>query len=303
MIQYNTKEIQSQIIQQNIAKTLQKAVRQKMANERTVELLRRLGQTERANRIEQCGTYLTFADDKISSANFCRERLCSLCAWRRHLKITAQAKEVIERMQAPGYIFITLTLKNVSGADLNDTLTNMLYGFKKLTITKMWKRAITGYMRGVEVTYNRHKCTYHPHIHILATVTDTYFEDEYITQAELCKQWRKTMHLDYRPIVDIRGVENTDGAAIEVSKYAAKSDDWSYSIGVLQIMMDALANRRLVGYGGQWKKIRHELKQKDIEVESLTDMEEDAVIKNNVVKTVWEYIPTDGGLYRPYIEQ
>ena len=56
----------------------------------------RLGETKKAERIRECGSYLQFAHDidqygeisltgKLNYANFCRERLCPMCSWRKEL--------------------------------------------------------------------------------------------------------------------------------------------------------------------------------------------------------------------------
>lgn len=296
-----TREMENQVdTGKKVRDTLRKAVTKKAMNERTVSYLRKLNMPERANRMEQCGNYIEFTGDKITSANFCRDRVCAVCAWRRHLKMTAQAQEVIKQIHTDGYVFMTLTVKSVTAAEISDEITKILMAFRRLTKTIRWERAYQGYMRGLEVTYNRHKCTYHPHIHVLLPVRDGYYTDNYITQRELCKMWRKALGVKYNPVVDIRGVDDNKWAALEVSKYAMKTTDWTYSLGVLQVMMDALAGRRLVGYGGVWRKLRMALQQMDVEDDvSLVD-DDGVIIDNAAARVVYQYIPTSGGFYEPY---
>ena len=62
---------------------------------------RRLGDIDRAVRIEQCGTYLEVSvmqdrSERVSAANFCRERLCPLCTWRRSARIVALREESVD---------------------------------------------------------------------------------------------------------------------------------------------------------------------------------------------------------------
>ncbi|MBR2491251.1 MAG: protein rep [Ruminiclostridium sp.] len=51
----------------------------------------RLGYPDRAKLVVECGTYLGILDTgegaKIVEANFCKQRLCPACNWRRSLKI------------------------------------------------------------------------------------------------------------------------------------------------------------------------------------------------------------------------
>ena len=55
----------------------------------------RIGYEDKAQRVSECGTLLEFrkplADEsedwKLHYANFCRDRLCPMCSWRRTYKI------------------------------------------------------------------------------------------------------------------------------------------------------------------------------------------------------------------------
>lgn len=139
-------------IGQRVRKTLKRAAEGKRMNEQTVSYLRKLGLDERANRMADCGRFIEFTLDRVSAANFCRDRLCAVCAWRRHLKTTAQARDVIMQIHTDGYVFITLTIKSIAGADLSDSITDMLKSWERLTKTVRWQKAYQGYMRGLEVT-------------------------------------------------------------------------------------------------------------------------------------------------------
>ena len=290
------------IIQHRIAKTLARAEEAKMNNAKTIAYMKRMGLTARAQRMEQCGEYIEMTGDKVTAANFCRDKFCAVCNWRRHLKLTSQAREVIANMSTEGYAWITLTVKSIKGQQLAKEVTQVLAAFNRLTRQPAWGRAFKGYMRALEITYNTKKGTYHPHIHVIVAVQDGYYKSgSYISQKGLQSMWEKAARLKYKPVVDIRAVENTSCAALEVSKYAVKMTDWAYSITVLRTMIEALAGRRLVGYGGAWRKLRQLLRQPDIEDEE-TPLEDGIVINDNVTKTIYKYLPTDGGIYKykPY---
>ena len=72
----------------------------------------------------------------MHKAEFCRHRLCPTCNWRKSLKLFSQMKEVSARLlqDFPGarYLFLTLTVKNCSGAELAQTIDKMNFGFKLL---------------------------------------------------------------------------------------------------------------------------------------------------------------------------
>ena len=55
----------------------------------------------RADRVSQCGSYLDFGvlpdgTKKLVKANFCRDRLCPMCNWRRSLKLYSQVSQVMD---------------------------------------------------------------------------------------------------------------------------------------------------------------------------------------------------------------
>ena len=81
-------------------------------------------------RVLDCSTFLEFGVTKSSSlkllqANFCKVRLCPMCAWRRSLKTFGQVSKVMDYVEENydyKYIFLTLTVKNCYGEDPKDTL-------------------------------------------------------------------------------------------------------------------------------------------------------------------------------------
>ena len=92
--------------------------------------------------LERCCSWLLFRRYvegsvlKLHKAEFCRHRLCPTCNWRKSLKLFSQMKEVSARLlqDFPGarYLFLTLTVKNCSGAELAQTIDKMNFGFKLL---------------------------------------------------------------------------------------------------------------------------------------------------------------------------
>lgn len=241
----------------------------------------------KSERLTHCAETLLFCRSesgklRLKTANFCRVRLCPLCAWRRSLKTQAHMHKILTAAepQRLKYMMITLTLRNCSGYDLSKTLDVLISGFKKLTQrarTKSW----VGWYRGVEITHNTDNDTYHPHIHALVAVKPSYFKSaDYIKQAELTELWRSCCSVDYTPIVDVRKVYTKEGvdsgigiikAVAEVAKYTTKSgdiinyDDWDMTVDTVSILDNALDKRRLVAFGGLFKQLHKELNLDDVE--------------------------------------
>lgn len=228
----------------------------------------------KAIRLRDCATWLEYrlendGKKRLVSGNFCKVRLCPMCSWRRGLKIFAHTKSILDGMASEKpfrYIFLTLTVKNVSGSELDPILDDMTKAWDRFSRSKAFKQAVKGYYRGLEVTHNldlgsKDYDTFHPHFHCVLAVNPSYFSSAvYINHAEWTALWRSAMRLDYDPIVNIKRVAGTTAEAVsEVAKYAVKSsdyiipDDWDLTVDTVRILDKALERRRLVAYGGLMK--------------------------------------------------
>lgn len=268
---------------------------------------RRLGLDSKHYRVKECGTYLEykrFKDEsmKLNRANFCKVRLCPMCSWRRSLKIYGQVSKVMnyaEDNKDYDYIFLTLTVKNCTGDELKDTIDVLMNGFNSMTKRKIYKNSIKGHFRALEITHNININsssfdTYHPHFHCILAVNKSYFTDtkSYISQKDWTSLWKDVLKVDYTPIVDIRRFEDRKGKGIfksiaEVAKYTVKDNDYivrdelgevieKLTDDAVLILDHALANRRLIAYGGELKEIHKLLNLDDCEDGDLvnTDNEE-----------------------------
>lgn len=266
---------------------------------------------ERGLKIQQCGTYLEFAlandGKKLHRANFCRERMCPMCQWRRSIKLRVQADKIYAAEMARGYqhIFVTLTMRNMPAPELSPALDRMCENFRRWSRSAEFKRSFVGYYRAIEVTYNAERNDYHPHLHVMLTVPDEYFRPDnpdYWTHDRIMDTWRQLLGLDYDPTVHVEGVHPRDGqtitaACVELCKYPTKTQELRSSF-VLETVDYALRGRRLIQWGGLTADIRRELQLDDIESGNLIHADEataDGVDLQSVVY-VWRhgfYCPMD----------
>ncbi|PCK18815.1 protein rep [Bacillus pumilus] len=264
---------------------------------------------KKAEKISNCAECLTFKREKetgrlkLYQAYFCKVRLCPMCAWRRSLKIAYHNKLIVEeanKQYKPAWIFLTLTVKNVEGDQLKQTITDMMQGYRKLFQYKKVKTGTLGFFRALEITKNHKENTYHPHFHVLIPVKRNYFGKSYIKQAEWTSFWKKAMKLDYTPIVHVQRVKGKKGidaeaiekevreameeqkAILEISKYPVKDTDvirgnevTEENLDTVYYLDDALSARRLIGYGGILKDIHKKLNLTDAEDGDLVRIEED----------------------------
>lgn len=267
--------------------------------------------TDKYNKVCDCGKTATFRrpDDwkefphkgasedgwLLHEAYFCKDRLCPMCSWRRSIKIFSQICSIMDVIEDKyDFLFLTLTVPNCTGYDLPETIDNLQYGFRRLLQMKKFKNAVKGYFKALEVTISKKRfCTamYHPHYHVILAVDKSYFKgNDYVSQAEFLRMWRKAMKNDEITQVDIRKVRPKEddthddnksykAAVAEVAKYTTKStdyilnsdlrylDNW-FLIPSAKKVLDltiAFQDRRLCSFGGCFSDARKNLKLDDCE--------------------------------------
>ena len=93
----------------------------------------------RGDRVSACATGAVFEVHKdrdlqyltLTHANFCRDRLCPMCQWRRSLKMGAQARAVVDECDrvkmsrdGVGYRWMLLTLTQANVDEVRKTATD-----------------------------------------------------------------------------------------------------------------------------------------------------------------------------------
>lgn len=208
----------------------------------------------KAARLRECGKFLRYrkyADGtmQLDAMSSCRVRLCPICTWRRSLKIYAQTREIVDAL-ANGhdyrYVMLTLTVRNCTGAELSNTISQMFSAWKRFTYLEPVKRVCKGWYRSLEIVhdiypnitrdmyygnpekhvkrrkpfYDAHGYkigdanpsynTYHPHFHVLIAVNKSYFKSrDYLAQRVWAELWGQSMRVDYEPRVDVRCVSGS----------------------------------------------------------------------------------------------
>ena len=214
--------------------------------------------------IFNCGSFISFFADetlekkKVNKSNFCKNRFCPLCAWRKakkdSLKISILLKYIQEEL---GYefIFLTLTAPNVKGSDLSDEIKKYNENFKKLTKRKEVLKITKGYVRKLEVTYNQERNDYHPHFHVMIATNKSYFKSrDYIKKKQWLELWKECMGDSSITQVDVRKMDTRDSNAIaEIAKYGAKDADYMVSQEVFDVFYKALKGKQILTYSGIFK--------------------------------------------------
>lgn len=234
----------------------------------------------KALKLRLCGKTLIYAENPtggdpiLASAMRCGLRLCPSCSWKRAHQVFKNVHEIISHpaFADKRFLFLTLTVKNCEGGNLDGEIRRLLSGWHKITKSDKhqgFARSFAGTFRALEVTYNKLTKTFHPHLHAMAAVDPAYFKKsnpDYLSQPVLRELWKKSCGLDYLPQCRIERVRNSTRKQVaEVAKYTVKSADYLNRPEVLEVLDPALRGKRLIAYGGLFREVRDRLALPDEE--------------------------------------
>lgn len=233
---------------------------------------------KKSESVESCAKFLKFGHVhsgavKLHKAYFCRDKLCPMCAWRRSKKIYNQVYTCVDFLKDDyQFLMLTLTVPNVSASELSSTITHLNESFARLIGRVAVKRICKGYLKCLEITYNRKRDDFHPHFHVLLAVGNDYFKsDFYLKQDDFLRLWRESTRDNSITQVDIRKIHynskrpelnNIASAVAEVAKYAVKPSDYIFTDSkiltdrVVYTFSTVLHRRRLVSFGGVFEVAR-----------------------------------------------
>ena len=210
----------------------------KKASNKLVNVIRdKVGETT-LTAIQNCSHFMRFHTDvtlekrKLMQANSCKNRFCPMCAYRKARKDGLKHMIMMKKLKLDkkySFIFLTLTAPSVTGERLENEINEYAAAFKRLTKLKEFQAINKGYIRKLEVTYNKKRNDYHPHYHVLICVDKNYFKDKkYIKQSKWLDMWQLAKRDNNISVVDVRRVKDSeeDNVYAEISKYTAKDSDY-----------------------------------------------------------------------------
>lgn len=266
---------------------------------------------------------------ELAHTMFCGCRLCPVCAHRRSLKAYNQLSRVMDYLDDQRrfvgknpyqYLLVTLTMQNVAGDALPEAIDRLYDGFVRLNHLSIWKRAVRGAWRTLEVTYNKDAHTFHPHLHVFCVVNKSYFQSkDYIPQSELIALWQQCAKLPYPPSVRITKVREPETVEarkdlFEVTKYVVKQsqlDALEYlptleeRVKVVEYLHAALHGRKLFTAYGVIRKAQRAMRFSD-EDGDLLDINDDGFkladeIRRDLAYTLRAFVWTDDNGYVPLV--
>ncbi|EMW5926763.1 replication protein [Enterococcus faecium] len=227
--------------------------------------------------MKACGSFMEFIatvdkeKKKMVHGMFCKNRFCPVCAYRKARKDSYMLSIMMEAIQAEKgyeYIFMTLTTPNVPADKLSEEIDRFNKALSKLFRRKRVTTSIKGYVRKLEITYNKSRNDYNPHFHLIMAVPKHYFKMKgyYIKQSEWLDMWRDVTGLDGINedgtdeicSLDVRKVNGyrQEKAVSEIAKYSAKDFEITYSQDVFDTFYFAMKGRQLMTFNGVFKEYR-----------------------------------------------
>lgn len=229
----------------------------------------------KGERVLDCGSLLVFAKyqdpnktAKLHNANFCKNKLCPLCAWRAHLKISEPVAYAVEQQDGKLY-HIVLTMPNIKYLTKD-----FLLDFRVRAVNFLREiMQVNNYLMSFEITVSK-TGEYHPHFHILGEMNEEkarrYLQAEWAKYLGVKNKW---VMLHYAP--------PTKDTVRELTKYIIKFESKETPTKSLETIYYATKGIRRFSFAGKLKKdyalavktIEQRNKEQTIELGSYGDYE------------------------------
>lgn len=306
---------------------LEKYTPKKSLNKKLVNYAGEVFTIKVLDRVKSCGDFMQhitvedLSKKRVHRSNSCGNRFCVICTWNKAKKdaimISVTMTAIREELDQE-FIFMTLTAPNCGGDLLHKEVDKFNKAFNKLFKRSNVLKSINGYVRKLEITYNKEQFivdemyrgsykeyfekrglqvgdnnpnydTYHTHFHVLMAVNKSYFKSrDYIKQEKWLEMWRECMEDDSITQLDIRKVRpsanSENGAVLEVAKYSAKSDEMYSSKSTFEVFYKALKHRQLITYNGYFKDYVKKFKNKELEHYK----QKDETVYTHMLTSLWK---------------
>lgn len=256
---------------------MEKYTEKKQRNQVFQKFIKRHIGENQMDLVEDCNTFLSFVADKtlekqkLYKANSCKNRFCPVYAWRKARKDAlglSLMMQYIKQQEKKEFIFLTLTTPNVMSDELENEIKRYNNSFRKLIKRKKVGSVIKGYVRKLEITYNKKRDDYNPHFHVLIAVNKSYFTDKryYISQQEWLDLWRDVTGISEITQVQVQKIrQNNNKELYEMAKYSGKDSDYLINQKVFDAFYKSLKGKQVLVYSGLFKEAKKKLKNGDLD--------------------------------------
>ncbi len=202
----------------------------------------------------QCSSTLTQARGKLTGL-YCNQRWCLTCARIRTAKLIAGYMPALNELEEK--YFLTLTVPNVKGVVLKDTMTKMCKNASNIyRVLKTRRKIRFSALRKIECTYNQERNDYHPHFHIILSSKRA--------GQLFIEEWLKRYPDAKVDAQDLREADNN--SCMELFKYFTKiiskskaTGDYNIQLKALDTIFRAMKGKRTFQPSGCIKEVSEEV--------------------------------------------
>lgn len=233
-------------------------------------------------KINKCMNVISVRENGYITPFYCKNRYCPICSYIKTTKNHFLIMDILKKYNDKKLLFLTLTTKNVkveSGVELKEERKKIADAF-----TKFYKKLknITGYIRTIEIVYNKERDDYNIHIHCILLVIN--YLKEYITKEQYLKIWQVSTGDEAITTIDKKMIKKNLEDIKKVSGYIAKEELEKMTINdkISNIFYIAENKAKNLTFGGEFRKAK-----KEIEENKNKEKEENKIISNIVSQMMW----------------
>ncbi|NWO18673.1 protein rep [Leptotrichia sp. oral taxon 223] len=194
--------------------------------DRIIEILEIIEEYRKTNEVDEIidciNNELLYSAGEINFVTRCKRQTCPLCRENKKFKSFLKLKKKINEQNGIRYILITFNGREIS--DLSK-LSKEVGENNEIVAKIIRKRSIQaimlGYIKIVEISYNKYTGKLLPHIHLLLGVRED-FKKHWIRKKEiekLEKTWKKWKGEEIKNAIDVKIVKDTENDIDTVLKY------------------------------------------------------------------------------------
>jgi len=246
----------------------ERAAERKAQRELVESRLWRAARFDEYHRLQRCGEKrqlcCTCCGTWLEIQQWCMRRYCPDCALRRSIELQRVYEPTVERMKWP--LFLTLTLGGGENWELDEMISALRGGFRKMRRHKWFSDRVKGGVASVELAWA--KRGWHAHLHALLEcrwLAVTVAEPRpgmskaavkrafKAAQKEIAAMWSDACGIDPSGIFVRRP---TAGTTREVLKYSVKPASWKEEDMPVHDLLDAMKGMKMVAPWGTVRKLR-----------------------------------------------
>ena len=194
--------------------------------DRIIEILEIIEEYRKESEIDETleciNNELLYGNGEISYITRCKRQTCPLCRENRKYKTYLKLREKVANQNGIRYILMTFNGREISElSKLSKEVGENNDIVAKIVRKRSIQAIMLGYVKIVEISYNKYSKRLLPHIHLLLGVRED-FKKHWIRKKEiekLEKTWKKWKKETITNAIDVKVVKDTDEDIEKVLRY------------------------------------------------------------------------------------